>query len=104
MYTYTPSFIVTSGASPDILRPKVEYFSSIYSFLVGSESSLTGVASSCYWIAIPTKGCLYRRKLSTTIRTLLSSTNSSLIAGKAKCSLGKYSRVDPIERVGKVES
>ena len=52
------------------------------------------------------KGYLYRRKPSTTIRTLLSNTNSSLIAGKAKAksSLGKYSRANPIERVGKVES
>ena len=100
-----PSLVVTLGASPDILRPKVECFSSIYSFLAGSESSLIRVASS-YYIAILTKGCLYGQKLSTTIRTLLSSTNSSLIAGKAKAklSLGKYSRVELIERVGKVES
>ena len=53
---------------------------------------------------MPIKGCLYRRKLSATIRTLSSSTNSLLIVGKAKSSLGKYSRVDLIKRVGKVES
>ena len=55
---------------------------------------------------MPIKGCLYRRKLFAIARTLLSSTNSSLIAGKAKVklSLGKYSRVELIERVGKVES
>ena len=55
---------------------------------------------------MPIKGCLYRRKLSTTIRTLLSSINSSLIAGKAKVklSLGKYSRADLIEKAGKAES
>ena len=53
---------------------------------------------------MPIKGCLCRWKLSVTIRTLLSSINSSLIVGKAKFSPGKCSRVDPIERAGKVES
>ena len=47
-YTRIPSLVVTSGASPDILRPSVECFSSIYGFLAGSESSLIGVASSSY--------------------------------------------------------
>ena len=48
-YTYTPSFVITSRVSPDILRPSVEYFSSTYSFLAGSKSSLTGVTSSSYY-------------------------------------------------------
>ena len=104
VYTRMPSLVVTLGASPNILRPKVEYFSSTYSFLAGSESSLIGVVSSYYQIAVSTKGYLYRRKLSTTIRTLSSSINSLLIVGKAKCLSGKYSRADLIEKAGKVES
>ena len=104
IYTYMPSLVTTSRASPDILRPKVECFSSIYSFLAGSESSLTGVVSSYCQTAIPTKGCLYRQKLSTTIQTLSSSINSSLIARKAKYLSGKYNRADLIERAGKAES
>ena len=45
-YTYTPSFVITLGALPNILRPSIECFSRTYGFLAGSESSLTGVASS----------------------------------------------------------
>ena len=48
-YTRIPSLVVTLGALPDILRPSVECFSSMCSFLAGSESSLTGVASSYYY-------------------------------------------------------
>ena len=47
-YTYTPSFVITSKVSPNILRPNIEYFSSTYSFLASSKSSLTRVASSSY--------------------------------------------------------
>ena len=46
IYTRIPSLVVTSRALPNILKPSVEYFSSIYSFLAGSESSLIGVTSS----------------------------------------------------------